>query len=174
MTKIIGSFVGGFIIGLILILGWNAFTDSRLLKAPAQTTTPNDIQIETTQEAETGEKDTVTNEDVTQTPFSTHITVEDQEAGSAVIVGSVTLSEDGWIVVHEENAGRIGNALGAKRKDAGTHQNTVIPLLRDTQQSIRYWIVLYSDDGDRQFNLSTDFPLRDEVNNPITSSFMAR
>ncbi|QSH39572.1 hypothetical protein JXR01_00990 [Candidatus Kaiserbacteria bacterium] len=175
MTKIIGSFGVGFVLGLIIILGWNAYTDARLEKAPGQTTAPDSIPAEAIAPTiNTQDGDPVANEEITAATPSEYITVNDQSAGSAVTVSFATLSANGWIVVHEERNGFIGNALGAKRKDAGTHQNTVIPLLRDTQENTRYWIVLYSDDGDKQFNLSTDFPLRNTENDPITSSFQAQ
>ena len=175
MTKIIGSFAVGFILGLIIILVWNAYTDARLERAPGQTTAPDSIPAEIIVPAtNVQDGDPVANEEITTSAPSEYITVNNQAAGSAVTVGSATLSTNGWIVVHEERNGFIGNALGAKRKDAGTHQNIVIPLLRDTQENTRYWIVLYSDDGDKQFNLAADFPLRNTENEPITSSFQAQ
>ncbi|MBF05175.1 hypothetical protein CL644_00480 [bacterium] len=167
MIKIIGSFAVGFIVGLIIILGWNAYTDARLAQVVGQTTIPDSIPLDTN----TPNNDPITTEEITVATPSIDITVNDQAAGSAVLVTSVTLSTDGWIVVHEERNGLIGNALGAKRRNAGTYQNTIIPLLRDTQENTRYWIVLYNDDGDRQFNLSTDFPLKNTENEPIISSF---
>ena len=170
MTKTIFSFIGGFIVGFLLIWGWNAYIDKSTRNIEPQTTTP---EI-STEESQMPSEDSLTNESVTEAEESESVSVSDQAAGDMVIGVDATLETDGWIVVHEEQDGRIGNALGAVRRDVGTHENVSIPLLRGTTIGSRYWIVLYSDDGDRQFNLETDFALRDTQGDPIISSFMAQ
>jgi len=179
MTKTVLSLLGGFIVGILIIWGWNTYSERTSARdISATTTTPtnliadtgdtSDSELDTTAIEETS---TIINTDVVTAVESSHIGVRDQAFGSMVNVASVTLETDGWIVVHEEQNGFIANALGAKRRDAGQHSNLMIPLLRDTVENSRYWIVLYTDDGDRQFNLQTDFPLRDSEETPITSSF---
>ena len=170
MTKIILSFIGGFIIGFVIIFAWNTYTDSRALHPEGESTTPESMVSDTSIQSCTED---LLEETITNDSQSEYIHVENQSSGSAVSVTFATLAVDGWIVVHEERDGFIANALGAKRQDAGTHQNIIIPLLRDTKENTRYWVVLYSDNGDRQFSLTTDFPLRDETNKPITSYFEA-
>tara|TARA_B100000745_G_scaffold272541_1_gene200474 strand:+ start:2958 stop:3452 length:495 start_codon:yes stop_codon:yes gene_type:complete len=158
--KTILSFIGGFITGAIII--WAAIVyDTNRPKAELEsiTTTPTDMQ---TAESETG--GVVESQD---------ITVRNQLSGDLVTVSSVTLANNGWIVIHEETDGLIGNALGAVRKDAGTYTDVTIPLLRATAEGLRYWVVLYSDDNDRLFNIKNDFPLKDTTGNVITKSFTA-
>lgn len=169
MMKTILSFIGGFVIGFLIVWAWNTYMGRSNLDVPATTTAPDGIVAQ-----ESGASGAVTNESVEEAVESTNIDVRDQLAGERTNVAAVTLSVDGWIVVHEENNSLVGNALGAVRRDAGAHQSVEIPLLRATEAGSRYWIVLYSDNGDRLFGLEEDFPLRDEAGNPITKSFMAQ
>lgn len=163
--KIIIGFIGGFLIGILLIWGWQNYSKRVTIEVPAETTAPTDMGI--------GEAPaTITNEEAPMAPLSSdHIFVSAQDAGATVALRELTLAVPGWAVVHEENNGFIGNALGAARKDAGTHTDITISLLRTTEPQKRYWVVLYSDNGDRLFNLHDDFPLRDASDNPVMSSF---
>lgn len=173
MTKTIVNFIGGFLIGLVVVWLWQTYAAQSPRDVESQNSAPNGLVAEDSTENISGE-DAIANESVETTPESTRISVNDQPAGERVTVASVTLERDGWVVVHEENNGFIGNALGAARLDAGTHANIFIPTLRTTLANGRYWIVLYSDNGDRQFNLRDDFPLRDSNNNPVTASFQTQ
>lgn len=174
MTKTILSFIGGFAIGFILIWGWNAYQD-RPLDVEGQSSTPEGVELSDESNEAPDTTTSVINDEASEIPeATTSITVADQAAGAQVTVARVTLPVDGWIVVHEEINGVIGNALGAARRDAGSATNITIPLLRDTNTGMRYWIVLYSDDGDRQFGLDTDFPIRDDAESAITRSFQAQ
>ncbi len=169
MIKTASSFIGGFILGIIIIWSWNAYTDRSQTQNVAGTTTiPENLIAEGSAE----NSDTLAGEEIVTTDTqSSSISVVSQPFGSSVKVTAVNLETDGWVVVHEEKDGFITNALGAARLDSGLQKNIIIPLLRDTTQGARYWIVLYADNGDRQFDLKTDFPLRDSTNNPITDSF---
>jgi len=169
MTKIALTFIGGFLIGFVLLWGWNSYSNKTNLNVEPQTTAPTEMEAQETTLAET-----VTNENIEGAVESTSIDVRDQLAGNFATVAATTLSVDGWIVVHEESEGHITNALGAIRRDAGTYQDVEVPLLRATTAGTRYWVVLYSDDGDRQFSLATDFPLRTSEGSPITSSFQTQ
>ncbi len=168
--KIIIGFVGGFIIGALCVFGWNAYTNKPLDSATPETTMPEDIE---TPETTTPTEGTIGNDIVDATVRSTHITVADQTAGDSVRVGAVSLDADGWVVIHEEHNGVIGNALGAARETAGEHTNVVVPLLRATEAGNRYWVVLYGDNGDREFHLSDDFPFRESAGEPVIGSFQA-
>lgn len=84
------------------------------------------------------------------------VSVSDQPAGRAVVVDAATLPAIGWIVVHELRGGEIGNALGAARREAGAHQRVVVDLLRGTEPEKSYAVVLYADNGNREFDLRAD------------------
>ncbi len=80
------------------------------------------------------------------------VTVRDQAAGTSVSVASVTLNEMGWVAIRDEN----GRVLGAARFDAGTWSNVPVPLLRATAVAGSYQVLLYVDDGDKQYDLHKD------------------
>ena len=101
------------------------------------------------------------------------ISVGNQPAGTTVAISKVVFEESGWVVIHEGTASHIGNALGAARFDAGEHSGTV-KLLRATQPGQTYRAVLYRDNGDRTFNLDTDFPFLGNGNQPIIATFVAQ
>jgi hypothetical protein len=103
------------------------------------------------------------------------IVVTDQSAGSVVTVTLVTLTERGWVVVYEDNNGALGNILGAKRLEAGTNLAPVT-LLRNTVPSMKYYVVLHSDNGNGTFDYisskrTADLPLADENGMPIMATF---
>jgi len=162
MTKLISSFVGGVLVGVLIILGWNSYVNKSNIEAPAVESAPESVSHVERTVLEDSPEDVVE---------SSVIDVRDQAAGGVVVISSIELMEDGWISIHEENKDFIGNALGAVRRDAGTHTSVSIPLLRETLTGQTYWVVIYSDSGDSQFSLKDDFPVRDSSNNPVISSF---
>ena len=80
------------------------------------------------------------------------LTVENQKAGTSVVVALVTLSQPGWVAVRDSN----GKTLGAAWFDTGTHEKVLVPLLRSTEAGRSYQALLYIDDGDKQFDLHKD------------------
>ena len=80
------------------------------------------------------------------------ISVASQSAGASVTISSVTLTEMGWVAVRDDR----GWTLGAARLDARTHENIAVELLRATESGQRYQVLLYHDDGDREFDLKKE------------------
>lgn len=169
IARIALSFVGGFILGIVAIWLWDATTiDDSLGQLPDG----NGTSLEGTGAQQNGIAGSPIDEDATPAT-NTEILVRDQESGSEVTIAEVSIPADGWIVVHEERLGVIGNALGAARRDAGDYKTIMVPLLRPTTAGSQYWIVMYRDNGDRLFDLANDFPIRDGVGNPLVASFKA-
>lgn len=81
---------------------------------------------------------------------------EDQTAGASVKVSGVSATKVTWVAVRENNAGKLGNILGARRIEAGNDQNVDVMLLRPTVKGQEYFVVLFEDDGDKIFNHKTD------------------
>lgn len=100
------------------------------------------------------------------------ITVSDQPAGLRVVVDSVTLEGSGWIAIHEDNDGKLGNILGAQRFDAGTYKG-LVDLLRNTVEGGVYYAVLYSDNGDNLFDHKKDAIVTDKSGKVVKSTFNA-
>jgi len=175
MIKIALSFLGGFVVGILIIWGWNAYTNKTYVKDIKPTTTiPENMVATTTKDSKdttTGNSSSITKVETKNIVPVANITVANQPSGNTVKVADVTLKKDGWIVVHEERNGLIANALGAVRKNAGKYKNITVPLLRNTVKNERYWIVLYSDNGDHQFNLKNDLPVKNADGRTIMNSF---
>ena len=106
-----------------------------------------------------------------QEPGANSIVASDQLAGERVVVDSVTLAQGGWAVVHESNEGAVANALGAQRFDEGSYENIYVDLLRNTETGNTYFVILYSDNGDGEFSLDTDFPLVETGETMIYTTF---
>lgn len=87
------------------------------------------------------------------------VTVENQAAGKTITVATVAADGDTWIAVRDDINGKPGNILGAKRVSTGTHTNVSVPLLRATESGKSYFIVLFTDNGDKKFDHKTDRPV---------------
>jgi len=95
--------------------------------------------------------------------------VRDQPAGSFVVVASATLPQDGWIAVRDGN----GRTLGAGWFAAGRHTAVQVPLLRNTQSGQTYQALVYSDNGDRVFDLHADTLVMNSDGSIAGASFAA-
>ena len=143
MTKSfsLGSFVGGFMLGVLLMAAW--FLGGDLSSAPLSA-----YSITSPGSAATVGKATA--------PASGAVSIAAQSAGSDVIVEFVTVPPPGvWVAVREVNGSDLGNVLGAVRV-TGPRSNVAVPLLRATEPSSSYAVELYRDDGNDVFDLSTD------------------
>lgn len=100
------------------------------------------------------------------------ILVRDQKAGVVVNVELVTLENTGWVVIHEDNNGALGNALGAQLFLAGVNSG-IVDLLRGMEAGKTYHAAIRQDDGDGAFDLAKDFLLSDGRGDPIKITFIA-
>ena len=151
-SKIVGSFIAGFIIGIGIMF---------LIGDRVPSLNGN------------GGDDNVNGSGVGSTLMSENnsIAVLDQLPGERVLLSGVSLENDGWVVIHEEVNGALGNALGAQRFDAGVREKGYVKLLRNTEANQTYHALLYDDNGDKEFNLEDDRPLRDSLGEFIESVF---
>lgn len=100
------------------------------------------------------------------------LSVKNQASGKAVLVAHVTLPTLGWVAVHEVlNGETMGNVLGASRLEAGSHDNVVVNLLRGTEPNKQYAVILYADNGNKQFDLHADMAVEATDGNPIVARF---
>lgn len=101
------------------------------------------------------------------------VAVKAQAAGMSV-TARATFDAPGWVVVHEEREGTLGNVLGAAWLPEGSN-DIVVELLRGTVAGQTYHVVLYNDDGDKQFEYKGgDALLLDGSKQPIQASFKAQ
>lgn len=105
-----------------------------------------------------------------QTPASGEVVVvEDQAAGSSVVVASASLTKPSWIAI-KDAAGWI---LGARRFDMTSVPESSIPLLRATEAGKIYYAVIYVDDGDKAFDFKKDTVVV-QAGTAVNDSFLAR
>lgn len=110
----------------------------------------------------------------TSTPTTTdnaNLQVLSQDAGESVRVSRVSLPEDGWLVVHEVEAGHVGNALGALRRDKGEYTDMAIELLRATLPGKEYAVILYADNANKIFEIKKDLPIINSDGAPVMVTF---
>jgi hypothetical protein len=86
------------------------------------------------------------------------VSVSDQAVSSAIKLESVTYPiSEGWIGVRDYNNDQLGAILGVVRfSEAQSLVPAEIILQRPTTVGSRYAVVIFSEDGDRSFNLAGD------------------
>jgi hypothetical protein len=81
------------------------------------------------------------------------LSVADQTiSGNMVVVSSVTLGKDGWVVIHKDNGeGPLVPAIIAEPKylEAGSSENIMIEIKEGTplNDGEKLWVMLHTDDG---------------------------
>ncbi len=86
------------------------------------------------------------------------VTIEKQSAGAMVSISSATYPvEEGWIGVRDYQTGQLGGLLGVARfsKEQGLVPSG-ITLQRSTVAGKEYAVVVYTESGDKKFNLADD------------------
>jgi hypothetical protein len=160
-------FLTGIVVGIFSFWIWTATQNELSSREIVGTSIQNELNYETGFEEEiTNALELEVNDDL----WNDAIFVKNQPAGFTVFVEKVTFEEGGWIVIHEGTASHIGNALGALRFYEGIHSGTV-ELLRSTERGNMYRAVLYRDNGDKKFDLDSDFPFLQDGNQPILTTF---
>jgi hypothetical protein len=184
--KTVIAFVAGLLIGGLLVWvftlssGTKPSADMGATKAP--TATEEAMPEDGGTDVSTGATGTIMNEDAddtTATPTSAAqrtgdgaLDVNDQPAGSAVVISDIDYpSVGGWIVVRDYQNGSAGSILGAARYDTAVGLTpTSVSLLRATQAGATYEVVFYSEDGDRAFSTASDT----EMSGTATATFTAQ
>jgi len=92
-----------------------------------------------------------------------------QAAGTTVAVSNIIVSEPTWVVVYEDNNGKLGNALGAALFISGRTSGTV-DLLRGTLSGQTYFAAEALDSGNRVFSLK-DAPVLDQNGQQVLVQF---
>ncbi len=165
-----GTFIIGFLVGILLIYLWGQlFNNKADTDITDFTITTESQEISNDDENSTDSTDKTST--ITNTVGSDAIKVEDQKAGDIVQVSNINMPESGWVVIHEIKDGIIANALGASFVEMGENDNVSVYLLRNTTQAGEYAVILYGDDGDRQFSLTSDSPILDVNGDFIMSKF---
>ncbi len=83
--------------------------------------------------------------------------VKDQQAGNSVSVEGLSLTDNHWVAVYDDQEGHPGWIHGAARVHAGD-TTAEIEMLRSTDAGGKYYVAILRDDGDDTFNRLTDLP----------------
>ncbi len=98
------------------------------------------------------------------------LSVSTQKAGSSAVIDQVTLTKPGFVVVHEDNAGKPGKIIGQTfLLTPGIKQDVVVKVT--LQAGKTYYAMLHLDDGDKKFSAAADTPAKDAAGNPVMVKF---
>lgn len=166
--KTIVAFIIGLVIGGLLV--W-AFSDTPA-NAPTEKKRGDDSEMSKEKEGDKDAESKEANTDTAPVKVKTEakspetslprgegvVEVGEVEAGSSVALSRANypLSE-GWIGVRSYTEGRLGSLLGVVRfsESQGLVPDKIV-LQYPTRAGADYAIVMYSEDGDRTFNLASD------------------
>jgi len=100
------------------------------------------------------------------------IVMSDQYPGNVVYLNSAQFANPGWVVINADSSGTPGAILGQSYFTAGINPGK-ITLSSPMVDGGTYYAVMYSDNGDQKFDVSTDKPLTDSNGNVIMKVFHA-
>jgi hypothetical protein len=159
--KTIVAFTVGLLIGGLLV--W-AFTGGNNVEAPSITDEPT-AEVDTTEEQLESEGEVPATNTPTSTPSAPVLNVGDgavvvnnQPASNRIAMVSATYPvSEGWIGVRDYTNGNLGGILGVVRfsESQGLVPADII-LQRPTRAGNTYAVVIFTEDGDRQFNSAGD------------------
>jgi hypothetical protein len=162
--KTVVSFVVGLLIGGLLVWAFsgptNEMKDDESMKdddsaEEADVEEMDDVEVTDTT------SDEVVVEEVVKPTLSVgdgKIVVKAQEASTAVTLDSATYPvSEGWVGVRDYQNGQLGALLGVVRfsEEQGLVPSEIV-LQRPTTAGQDYAVVVYKENGDRQFNLAED------------------
>ena len=101
------------------------------------------------------------------------ITALNQAAGPTVTIASVTLSQPGYVVVHEENKKSPEKVIGRSDLLAiGTLTNLTITLERPAKTGEILFAIVHNDDGNSYFDYpGLDLPAQDPSGKTVIAQF---
>ena len=116
----------------------------------------------------TDTQQTTTNTTTTTAPVAS-IAAGDQAAGKVVMVSSVVLPVDGFIVVHKELNGAPGAVIGTLALKAGSYTNQSIPLTEAIKAGQNVYPMLHPDvKGDGKYSADAEgTPITDASGAPV-------
>lgn len=166
-------FVGGGIFGIFILWIVGMYFQAPAFQVPGFSTALSTIRATSTPlvSGNTQIQNKILIKNATSTPS---ISVHNQPAGKSVFVNLVVLKKNGWVTVYTEKNGFLGSAIGIRYEKAGKQNSILIPLLYPTIRDHTYWIVLYTDNGDYQLNITSDKIVRNRIGSPVIQSFTAQ
>lgn len=166
--KTIVAFVVGLLIGGMLVWAFSGPVDE------AVTETGDDVEVEMSDEESADEDASGDAMVATETPTLSvgegEIDVPDQAAGMTATMNSATYPvSEGWVGVRSYDNGQLGRILGVVRfsESQGLVPEDII-LQAPTVAGREYAVVVFTEDGDFDFSLSSDVQI-DQIFDTFTA-----
>jgi len=101
------------------------------------------------------------------------ISVPEQAGGANVFIGSATLPDGGYVVIHKDLEGKPGAIIGISEfLSEGTTSNFLIDLDEEAVDGDSLFAMLHIDDGDRSFAFpGADIPVANIEGNIVLTKF---
>jgi hypothetical protein len=160
--KTIVSFVAGLLIGGLLVWAFSAPDNDQKMSSdnskPVITEQSDDNEEVSETDTTPNEPDDTTSDRPVLPVGNGSVNVANQNASNRVTLSGVIFPiSEGWIGVREYNTGQLGHLLGVVRF---SEEQGIVPseiyLQRSTTAGREYAVVIYTDNGDRSFNLAED------------------
>ncbi len=167
--KTVVAFVAGLLVGGLLMWVFaspNADTDVKEGTNAEPSELKDDSDTDTgTEAAPTQKTPSAPTSSASTSAGNGDVNVNDQAAGSVVVLSSVMFpSDEGWVGVRDYQNGQLGGLLGVARFSAEQGlAPTQIELLRPTVAGMEYAVVFYSESGDREFSLANDVQIDADI-----------
>jgi hypothetical protein len=162
--KTVIAFIVGLLIGGLLVWAFSGPTASAPRETETADTKTDEKASDTKHEGDSVEaQDDSSSDEAAAAPQTLTVgegsaTVGDKKAGMTVPLAAVTYPvEEGWIGIRTYTEGRLGYILGVVRfsQSQGLSPSEIV-LQTPTRAGAEYAVVMYTEDGDRQFNLAAD------------------
>lgn len=159
--KTLVAFVVGLLIGGMLVWAFSGPTASAPTteEKNADKEVAKDTNKDTTESSDKKTDDASTTEAKPELKVGKgEVNVPDQNASMSIKLDSATYPvSEGWIGVRDYNDDRLGMILGVVRfSEAQGLIPSEIVLQRSTKPGNKYAIVIFTEDGDKNFNLAGD------------------
>lgn len=98
------------------------------------------------------------------------IEVKDQKTGDEAMIDAVSIERKGYVVVHEDDNGKVGKTVGhSDILNAGETKSVGVKM--KIHAGLSHWAMLHADNGDGIFDEKQDLPLKDENGEFIMKAF---
>ncbi len=102
------------------------------------------------------------------------VSIKNQAPGNRVTIETLKLPATAWLGIHDNQNGKPGVILGARRFRKGEYTNEFVQLfIAPMKAGETYYAILLKDDGDDTFDYTKDTPLHDNSGNLIMTTFKA-
>jgi glucose/arabinose dehydrogenase len=98
------------------------------------------------------------------------IRVKDQASGKEAMMDMIAASRNGFLVVHEDNDGKVGAIAGTSAL-VRAGESSRVPVPMTVHPGLSHWVMFHVDDGDGVFNAEKDAPAKDADGDVMMKSF---